>query len=181
MVISYAYSPLPWKSNPVSSLQIPPKSTMIGSIRKNWFKMGNIESPPGQRILSPLNLENQSWSLSIKHLVFYISVYSSDCQHMCIYSMYSLCCSTVLGALILVKLFWAVQEAEMVIRWAPEAAQSRKQNHRRESRMLRWEETGGGEGGGGPKGKLRRMNECSGLFWQLLRISHRGGTAQDES
>lgn len=152
-----------------SSLQRPQKSAMISSFRKNWFKMGKAESLPSQRILSSLNLENQSWILSIKHLVFlYLCIYSSDFQHMYIYGLYSppaLVFRHHATHILFSKLRWWFDEHQKLLG-------AGKQNNKRETLILKLE---GGWWWWDWRGKLKRMNEQPGLFGQLPRIDQTEG------
>ena len=113
-----------------SSLQRPQKSAMISSFRKNWFKMGKAESLPSQRILSSLNLENQSWILSIKHLVFFnISVYIVLSFNICTYTV---CVPRLLYFLGIMPLFSDLMSTRS-------CSEPKKQNNKRETLILKLE------------------------------------------
>lgn len=142
---------------------------MISSFRKNWFKMGKAESPSSQRIL---NLENQSGSLSIKQLVFYISVYNplnictyplciplllSFFRFHCTYNTFLDCSRSCAGDL-------------MSTRSCSEPEHRTLRDTKKVGRGWWWWWCGKGL-----KGKLKGMNEHSGLLWQLPKLSQREG------
>ena len=157
-----------------SSLQRPQKSAMISSFRKNWFKMGKTESLPSQRILSSLNLENQSRILSVKHLVFYISVYIVLIFNICTYTV---CIPILLYFLGVMPLIYFSRSCNGDLMSTRSCSELENKIIRQKMWYYIGKGAGGGETGRGSKRKIKEDEWAPWPFWAAAQDQSEGGAA----